>query len=116
MLWASLARAGPAINVLNLIPIWVLDGGQAASALGRNARLALMTAAVGLGWVGGEMIFLLIAAGTLWRLFTLTRPSMRDRPENEGWDTLLYYVVVMAALALTLHAVPGHGVGWDVTR
>ncbi len=111
MLWASLARAGAAINVLNLIPIWVLDGGQAANALGRNARLALMAAAVGLWWIGGEAIFLLVAVGTLWRLFTLTRASMQDRPEDEGWDTLLYYVAVMAALALTLHVVPGHGIG-----
>jgi hypothetical protein len=36
---------------------------------------------------------------------------MNDRPEEEGWDTLLYYVVVMAALALTLHMIPGHGLG-----
>jgi Zn-dependent protease len=111
MLWASLARAGAAINVLNLIPVWVLDGGQAANALGRNARLVLLCAAVGLWWVGGEGLFLLIAAGALWRLFTLTRPSMSDRPEDEGWDILLYYIAVMSALALTLHAIPGHGVG-----
>ena len=32
-------------------------------------------------------------------------------PEEEGWDTLLYYVAVMAALALTLHLIPGHGMG-----
>lgn len=111
MLWASLARAGAAINVMNLIPIWVLDGGQAANALGRNARLALMTAAVGLWWIGGEGIFLFVAAGALWRIFTISRRSTDDRPEDEGWDTLLYYVAVMAALALTLHAVPGHGFG-----
>jgi Zn-dependent protease len=111
MLWAALARAGAALNVLNLIPIWVLDGAQAANALGRTARLALLCASVGLWWVGGEGLFLLVAAGVLWRLFTLTRPSMGDRPDEEGWDTLLYYVAVMAALALTLHMIPGHGLG-----
>ena len=41
LLWAALARAGAGLNVLNLIPIWVLDGAQAANALGRTARLAL---------------------------------------------------------------------------
>ena len=111
MLWAALARAGAALNVLNLIPIWVLDGAQAANALGRTARLALLCVSVGLWWVGGEGLFLLVAAGVLWRLFTLTRPSMGDRPDEEGWDTLLYYVAVMAALALTLHMIPGHGLG-----
>jgi Zn-dependent protease len=111
MLWAALARAGAAINVLNLIPVWVLDGAQAANALGRTARLALLVASVGLWWVGGEGLFLFIAAGVLWRLFTLMRKSSQDRPEEEGWDTLLYYVAVMAALALTLHMIPGHGIG-----
>ncbi|MGA9720769.1 MAG: site-2 protease family protein [Acidobacteriaceae bacterium] len=111
MLWAALARAGAALNVLNLIPIWVLDGAQAANALGRIARLALLCAAVGMWWMGGEGLFLLVAAGVLWRLFTLARPSAQDRPEEQGWDTLLYYIAVMAALALTLHVIPGHGIG-----
>jgi Zn-dependent protease len=111
LLWAALARAGAAINVLNLIPVWVLDGGQAANPLGRTARLALLCAAVGLWWLSGEGLFLLVAAGVLWRLFTLTRKSSHDQPEAEGWDTLLYYVAVMAALALTLHVIPGHGFG-----
>jgi Zn-dependent protease len=111
MLWAALARAGAALNVLNLIPIWVLDGAQAANALGRTARVVLLCSAVGLWWVGGEGLFLLVAAGVLWRLFTLARPSAHDRPEEEGWDTLLYYIAVMAALAFTLHVIPGHGMG-----
>jgi Zn-dependent protease len=111
LLWAALARAGAALNVLNLIPIWVLDGAQAANPLALSARLALLVASVGLWWWSGEGLFLLVAAGTLWRLFTLTRSSMNDRPEEEGWDTLLYYLAVMAALALTLHMLPGHGLG-----
>jgi hypothetical protein len=39
------------------------------------------------------------------------RKSSHDRPDEEGWDTLLYYIAVMAALALTLHMLPGHGLG-----
>jgi Zn-dependent protease len=111
LLWAALARAGAALNILNLIPIWVLDGAQAANALGLSARLALLAASVGLWWWSGEGLFLLVAAGALWRLFTLVRKSSHDRPEEEGWDTLLYYLAVMAALALTLHLIPGHGLG-----
>ena len=89
----------------------MLDGGQAANALGRTARLALLCAAIGLWWLSGEGLFLLVAAGVLWRLFTLARKSSNDRPETDGWDTLLYYIAVMAALALTLHVIPGHGFG-----
>jgi Zn-dependent protease len=111
LLWAALARAGAALNVLNLIPVWVLDGAQAANALGRTARIVLLCSAVALWWFGGEGLFLLVAAGVLWRLFTLMRKSSHDRPEEEGWDTLLYYIAVMGALALTLHMIPGHGLG-----
>jgi Zn-dependent protease len=111
LLWAALARAGAALNVLNLIPIWVLDGAQAANALGLSARLALLAASVGLWWWSGEGLFLLVAAGVLWRLFTLMRKSSHDRPEEEGWDTLIYYIAVMGALALTLRMIPGHGLG-----
>src|SRR5437763_9799064 len=32
-LWAALARASAWLNILNLMPVWVLDGGQAAAAL-----------------------------------------------------------------------------------
>jgi len=37
-LWAGLARASAWLNLMNLIPIRVLDGGQAANALDRNGR------------------------------------------------------------------------------
>src|SRR5205814_6564697 len=32
-LWAALAFSGAGLNALNLIPVWMLDGGQAAFAL-----------------------------------------------------------------------------------
>ena len=50
-LWAALARVGAILNLLNLIPVWVLDGGQAALALSKAERIVLMTAGVALGLV-----------------------------------------------------------------
>lgn len=100
-LWVALARTGAVLNVLNLIPIWVLDGGQAAHALGMAERGALLAAAVGLWLFSGETIFLFVAAGFAWRLFT------RDKPEQGDWSTWAYYAALLVALAVLLHAVPG---------
>ena len=103
--WASLARAGAFLNVLNLIPIWILDGGQAALALGKTDRFWLLTAGLALWLVLGEGIFALVAAGAVWRLFT------KDMPVKSSRISLAYYVGVLACLGLVLYIVPGHGFG-----
>src|SRR5437763_2684997 len=45
-LWAALAWSGAWLNALNLIPVWVLDGGQAAFALSRIERLVVLVTCV----------------------------------------------------------------------
>jgi Zn-dependent protease len=99
-LWAALARTGAVINVLNLIPVWVLDGGKAASSLGQVERAALLAAAIGIWLLSWEPIFFLVAAGATFRLFT------KDKPEREDWSSWLYYVALLVALAVVLHATP----------
>src|ERR1700690_263461 len=42
--WIGLASLSALLNVLNLIPIWVLDGGQAIAALDKTERLMLSAA------------------------------------------------------------------------
>jgi Zn-dependent protease len=99
-LWAALARTGAVLNVLNLIPIWVLDGGQAVSVLGAVERAALLATALGLWYYTGEGIFFFVAAGATWRLFT------KDKPTQSDWGTWAYYAALMVALAVILHAAP----------
>lgn len=103
--WASLARAGAFLNVLNLIPIWILDGGQAAAALGKMDRIWLLTAGLALWLLLGEGVFFLVAAGAAWRLFT------KDMPAQSSRLSLAYYLGVLACLGLILHVVPGRGFG-----
>ena len=55
--WLVLARVGAALNLLNLIPVWMLDGGQAAQALGKTERIALLIACVVLGLLLRESYF-----------------------------------------------------------
>ena len=104
-LWAALARSGAWLNVLNLIPVWVLDGAQAFPALNRSDRLIIVTASLAIWWAFGESVFLLVAAGATWRLFT------KDEAPEPSYRTLLYFLTVMLALGLVLRVVPGHGFG-----
>jgi Zn-dependent protease len=99
-LWAALARTGAVLNVLNLIPVWVLDGGQAVGVLGAVERAGLLALALGLWYYTGEGIFFFVAAGTTWRLFT------KDKPEQSDWSTWAYYAALLIALAVILHAAP----------
>jgi Zn-dependent protease len=101
--WASLARAGAFLNVLNLIPIWILDGGQAVAALGKTDRLWLLTAGLALWLLLGEGVFFLVAAGAAWRLFT------KDMPAQSSRASLAYYVSVLVFLGLLLRLIPGQG-------
>ena len=100
-LWAALARAGAWLNVLNLIPVWILDGGSAANALDRTQRVLLMSVGVAL-WVAlGQLMFLLVAAGAAFRIFT------KDLPQKPSYPIAAYYMAVLVCLGLVLHAVPG---------
>jgi Zn-dependent protease len=45
-LWVGLATLSALLNVLNLVPLWVLDGGQAIAALNKTERIILSAAAV----------------------------------------------------------------------
>lgn len=103
--WASLARVGAFLNVLNLIPIWILDGGQAIAALGKTDRIWLLTAGLALWLLLGEGVFFLVAAGAAWRLFT------KDMPAQSSRVSLAYYLGVLACLGIILRVVPGHGFG-----
>lgn len=102
-IWAGLTRAGAWLNIMNLIPIWVLDGGQAANALDRNGRSILLGSAVFLAFVFQEGAFVLVAGGFLWRLFT------KDLPAVSSPRTVAYFACVLTFLGAVLRAVPGHG-------
>jgi len=88
------------LNVANLTPVWVLDGGQAALALSKPERWILLCLAL-LLWLGwGEGIFFLVAAGCVYRLFT------RDVPPMTAPKITAYYGSVLVGLAVILHLVP----------
>jgi len=104
-LWAALARTGAVLNVLNLTPVWIFDGGMAAYALDAMQRAALLMACVWLWYYTREGFFLLVAAGFAWRLFTAVRKNS-DAPQMGDWGVWLYYAAVLVALGVIFHAAP----------
>jgi Zn-dependent protease len=102
-IWAALARFSAWINILNLIPVWTLDGSSAIRAMSKLERAVLLIVAVGLGWGLNEYIFYIVAAGVAWRLFT------KDDPPESSPLITAYFIAVMALLGLTVWMMPGHG-------
>src|SRR2546429_2000932 len=104
-LWAALARTTAGLNILNLTPVWILDGGQAVAALGRSERFVLLAACLVFWLFLGQGIFFLVAAGTVYRLFT------KDLPPQSSPSITAYFVGVLACLAAVLWMTPGQVVG-----
>jgi Zn-dependent protease len=104
--WAALARAGAVLNLLNLIPVWVLDGGQAVLALSKVERIVLLTACLALWLVLGENMFFLVALGAGYQVFF--GGVMPLRPSRA---TTIYYVAVLTALGIVIRLMPGQGMG-----
>jgi Zn-dependent protease len=131
-LWGALARVGAWLNALNLIPVWIFDGAQAAKALRKTEIIVLAVVAAGFAYFAGEGIFYLVAAGAVWRLFAalLARRQPKEmvtlgleqrvpvpggiapvpddlaagRQESHG--IAAYYLAVLAALGFLLWLVP----------
>lgn len=104
-LWAALARSGAWLNVLNLIPVWMLDGGQAALALSKLERIALVTLCLALWLFLGENVFFLVALGAGYRVFT------KDTPPQPSLGTSFYFAAVLICLGVVMRMMPGHGFG-----
>jgi Zn-dependent protease len=104
--WLVLARVGAALNLLNLIPVWMLDGGQAAQALGKTERISLLIACIGLGLLLRQILFVPLAAGAAYRAFFAA-----DLPSHPSRFITVYFIAVLTALGAILRLLPGHGFG-----
>ena len=101
--WGALARTGAWINLLNLIPVWGLDGGHAFLALTKKHRIVVLTVTLAALILTGESILVLILIGAGWRLFT------KDLPEQSSPATAAYFVGVLSALASLLWILSRYG-------
>jgi Zn-dependent protease len=105
-LWAALARASAVLNLLNLIPVWVLDGGQAALALSKTERIVLLSICLALWLVLGENMFFLVALGFGYQVF-----FAGHLPARPSRATTIYFAAVLTALGVMAWLIPGQGLG-----
>jgi Zn-dependent protease len=93
-LWLALASFSAFINLMNLIPVWQLDGGQAIGAIDRIGRIAIALTAVSLAaWLSQPML-LLLAAGAVYRAFD--KQLLTGMTPNYG--VTAYFIILVAAL------------------
>ena len=87
------------LNLFNLIPVWQLDGARGIHALTRRQRVTLLVVMLGTWLVVREGFLIVLAACTVWRLFT------RDWPE-EGDDRALAQFSMLIVVLGVLLAIP----------
>jgi Zn-dependent protease len=135
-LFAALARVGAWFNVLNLAPVWIFDGAQAARALRKTETSLLLLVSAALGYATKESVFYIVAAGSAWALLRtllvrrpqasitlglgqnvpapsplVAAPDDLTVPRPESHAIAAYFLAVLTALALVLWWVPGSGTG-----
>jgi Zn-dependent protease len=93
-IWYAIAHTGAWINLFNLIPIWQLDGGRGFRALTRKQRGMVLGAALAIFAVTFQGMFLLIAAGATYRLFS------KDYAEEDDNIVLTQYIGLLVLLSL----------------
>jgi Zn-dependent protease len=93
-LWIGLASVSALLNLLNLIPIWSLDGGQAMVAIDRAGRIAIAVAAILFAAFFSQPLLLLVAAAAAYRAFGKDMPA--EIPA--GYAMTAYFVILLCAL------------------
>jgi Zn-dependent protease len=102
-LWGALAHAGAWVNLINLIPVFGLDGDQATRALDRTQRGLLLATTIVCYAILHEGVFLFIAAGMTWRLFS------GDAPQKPSTPTMVRYTLLLFLLGGLMWIVPDVG-------
>ncbi|HUA26499.1 MAG TPA: site-2 protease family protein [Steroidobacteraceae bacterium] len=93
-LWVALASFSAFINLMNLIPVWRLDGAQAIAAVTRTGRVCIALAAVVLAAYLSQPLVLLVAAGAAYRAFAKEPPA----ETSPGHGVTAYFIVLLVIL------------------
>jgi Zn-dependent protease/RNA polymerase subunit RPABC4/transcription elongation factor Spt4 len=73
--WMAVAQFAGYLNLLNLIPVWILDGASAMNALGKQERLAVLVVSLALFALVHYPLFVFVAIGTGYRLWRADYPA-----------------------------------------
>jgi Zn-dependent protease len=100
-IWMAIGAGGAWLNLLNLLPVWSLDGGRAFRALTRAQRGAVLVVFLIMWALSGEGLLILLAIGAAYRLFT------KDYAAAPDHAVLAQFAAVAILLALLTLSMPG---------
>jgi Zn-dependent protease len=100
-IWYAIARSTALINLLNLTPIWQLDGGRGFRALNRGQRILILVLIAVLWPVTGEGSFFLLLLGAAYRVFW-----QKDEPREGDQGALLLFGALLIAFGAMLRLIP----------
>ncbi len=89
--WLAVAQFAGWLNLINLVPVLIFDGGAAMNAMGQQHRMALLAVCVALAFVLHEWAFLFVAVGTGYRIWK------RDVPEVPRQGIAYAFVALVVA-------------------
>ncbi len=92
--WLAVAEFAGWLNLLNLTPVSIFDGGAAMTALGRQQRLSILVFSLVFFFLLHDYLFLILAGGTAYRF------STRDIPAEPRQGIALYFILLAAANGL----------------
>lgn len=116
--WGAVAQLGALINLLNLIPVWGLDGGKGFQSLSRGQRWLVAVAVGGMYYFTtqehAQNVFLLvIGACAVFRAAFGEAPKTRD---DFGLFQFVLLILILSALAAielpSLRSIPGETPGY----
>jgi len=104
-LFLVLAYFGAWVNLINLLPVLGLDGAQATLALSKIQRGLIAATCVlffaltfrGIDSENNHWVFLIVAAGMIWRLFTKDEP---EQPSTRSFAWFQGLVILLGALVV----------------
>jgi len=94
--WPAIARTTAFLNLFNLTPVWMLDGGRGFRALDQQQRLYWLGLAAVLWYVTGAGLFILLMVGAAYRIFWKKDPA--PTPDLGAFLEFAGLLVVLAAL------------------
>jgi len=94
MVWLAVAQFAGWLNLINLIPVGIFDGGAAISALGRQQRLMILVTCLALAFILHEWAFGFVALGAGYRIWK------RDFSLEPRQGIAFAYIAIAAANGL----------------
>ena len=100
-MWGAIAYFGAVVNLFNLIPVWQLDGARGYHSLTQPQRITILALAIILWLSTKNGMFLFIALGATYRLFT---KDAAKQPDRTGFYQYIGLLVALAAVAVLSEA------------